>query len=356
MAAAAVLHISALIAARDTHTGLPVRIAVQGTHRLDAALVFNGTTAASYIELDGTSGATLQASTAAGGILLSIEAGAPPVRLRGLALDGQLRHTGDAALYVENCSFLATELAAHNRTALYFDGVLEGGRVEVRETRFEGLPAGALHVLGGTVLLWDSVLSSNNATRGAAARVSGGLIAFIRCEIERNTATEAGGALAVSGGLVLLADQTTLRDNVAPNGSLMFLEANASVTYGLPAPLGHWIDDSFVCEKARQPCSGCIKDDQPELEDQPCDWVVRDACIAPIEFSLAGTNQPQTPAPCEGKDKVMPFTLELILGRPATELGLTVTTFDLGAIEGDEERPGSYPVACCSGWQLDPHP
>jgi hypothetical protein len=50
----------------------------------------------------------------------------------------------------------------------------------------------------------------------------------------------------------------------------------------------------------------------------------------------------------------MPFTLELILGHPAAELGLTVTTFEIGAIDGDEERPGSYPVACCSGWQLDP--
>ena len=138
----------------------------------------------------------------------------------------------------------------------------------------------------------DCVLSSNNATRGAAARVSGGVLAFLRTAIERNTATEAGGALAVSGGLVLLANQTTLRDNEAPTGATMLLETNASVAYGLPAPLSHWIAGSFVCEKFRVPCgvgdSACNEDPsaQPLLASQPCDWEVNGEFILGLTVSI----------------------------------------------------------------------
>ena len=55
----------------------------------------------------------------------------------------------------------------------------------------------------------------------------------------------------MSGGSVLLANQTVLRDNKAPTGACMLIEADAFVAYGLPAPLGHWIAESFVCEKSR---------------------------------------------------------------------------------------------------------
>ena len=81
-------------------------------------------------------------------------------------------------------------------------------------------------------------------------------------------ASEAGGALAVSGGLVLLANQTVLRDNTAPSGAFALLNANGSLAYGLPAPLGYYIAEPTVCEVTQCDPAPCT-----QHTDTPDDFV-----------------------------------------------------------------------------------
>ena len=50
----------------------------------------------------------------------------------------------------------------------------------------------------------------NTKVFGAAAFVSGGALVLLGCTLEDNIASEAGGALMVAGGTVLLGDKHTL--------------------------------------------------------------------------------------------------------------------------------------------------
>ena len=55
---------------------------------------------------------------------------------------------------------------------------------------------------------------------------------------------------------MLLANQTLLRGNWAPTGNLALLDNprwahfqhGPSLAYGLPAPLGHWVPEPFMCD------------------------------------------------------------------------------------------------------------
>ena len=102
-------------------------------------------------------------------------------------------------------------------------------------------------------------------------RICAGVVTLIGCTIEHNLATEAGGALEITGGSLLLTNQTVLRNNTAPAGGLAHVSGGL-LAYGLPAPLGYWVADSFVCEPAYKPCGWegeCVLTLQ---DSQPCDW------------------------------------------------------------------------------------
>ena len=306
---------NALLAARgDSQDGLPVAIQIpSGTHLLDEPLVFNASWclvsqvlpgAVCRVDLTGmgADSATLRAPTGADGVLLTIASGAPEVHLSGMSLDGQISFAGDAALYLDSCQFvgsaasitgrrLATELETYSLPALYI-GAAATGRVELRGALFEGLPAGALHVAGGVVTVLDSTLKNNVAARGAAAHVTGGRLTFVRCNITGNNATEAGGALAIDAGSVLLANQTLLHGNIAPSGALAALNVNGSLAYGLPAPRGYWIEDSAVCEVTDCDTAPCA-----QHTDAPDDFT-RDVSIV-TKFEADSESLDEDPYPLE---------------------------------------------------------
>ena len=262
-----------LEAAGNLTAGTPVTITVAGNHTLEGHHIVFGATSGGelWITGDEPGGATVHAASATDPTLLSFAADAPSVTLVGLTLVGHI-DSGSQRLRMIDCSFVSPGPQAHNRSAL----LVSAGRAELQDAQFTYLLGGALRVTGGYVVVSDSVLSHNQARGGAAANVSGGVLICFRCEIEHNMASEGGGAIAVWGGLVLLANQTTLWHNAAPTGRTMIIEGTGVVSYGLPAPLGHWVASPFLCDMYRVPCatgaSDCVEEQQPLLADQPCDW------------------------------------------------------------------------------------
>ena len=103
-------------------------------------------------------------------------------------------------------------------------------------------------------------------------QVNGGVVSFLGCDLDDNYADEAGGALYVGGGSVLLANRTLLRGNSAPVGALVHIDnpqyqgtgsvpygldagtsgrhpSGPTLAYGLPAPLGYWVPEPFLCDE-----------------------------------------------------------------------------------------------------------
>lgn len=222
------------------------------------------------------------ASDADDAVLFAFADGASPTTLLNLEIVGHI-DTGSDRLRIENCTFTRPGPMALNRSALF----VSAGHVELLSVRFSGLPGGALQVAPSDgsnasgagapyVRVWDSVFSSCQAVRGAAVNMSGGVLVISRCAIEDNTATDAGGALAVSGGTVLLRNGTFLWNNDAPVAKSILVEGTGLVFYGLPAPLGKWVIAPILCDMYRVACaagdSECVPGEQQLLEDQPCDW------------------------------------------------------------------------------------
>lgn len=200
-------------------------------------LILEGGDAAAELGSD-LGGAHLTSST------LTLLGGSPPLRMRGLRVSAPI--ATNVSFSADNCSFWPSAAHATQRGLS-----VAGGEALLREVSFDGLPAGALLVDGGTVTVEDGVLRSNTADFGGAARVRGGVLTLERCRLDGNSASEAGGALAVSGGTVLLSNQSSLTGNTAPLGASAHVNhsiaAAGSLVYGLPAPLGHWVVGSFAC-------------------------------------------------------------------------------------------------------------
>jgi hypothetical protein len=78
-------------------------------------------------------------------------------------------------------------------------------------------------------------------------QVNGGVVSFLGCDLDDNSADEAGGGLFLAGGSTLLANQTVLRRNHAPLGAAVRVEGEATLAYGLPAPHGYWVPEPFLC-------------------------------------------------------------------------------------------------------------
>ena len=251
------------------HAGLPVHLAIAGIHQLGPTDAhFDAITVASEVWLEGHgSGAEL---ISGGPTLLSITHGAPHVNIEGITFRGHVRIEG-STVNMSNCSFLPQALSI--RRGL----LVSGGAVHLQQIQMALLLFGALEMFEGVVIIADSGFMFNLAAHGGAVLVHGGILTLIRCIFDHNSATEAGGAIAINGGSVLLSNQTVLQQNYAPQGSTLYLNSSsAHVNYGLPAPLGHWIAQPFLCKKYRVSCAAgaieCVEEDQQLLASQPCDW------------------------------------------------------------------------------------
>ena len=171
--------------------------------------------------------------------LLEVRAGAPPVKLQGLELDGQVRI--ESSTEFADCRFNSSSARRGRRltagtyapevTAL----LVRGGDITITNGDFEGLER-AIHVQGGSLAIADSTFRRN---RNSIYVTNGSTI------IANTTFTASQGtALHVIGGDVMLKDQTVLLgDNQQTN---LNIGDGARVRYELPAPLGRYafIQDS----------------------------------------------------------------------------------------------------------------
>ena len=243
--------------------GLPVTI------RLGAGLVFEGPLvidagfACSELLLEGGAGAALKGS-AGGAPVLTVQGGAPPVKLKALDVNGSL-DVRNGTLAIEGCVVAAGPSAplaavyepsnATNTSGRRLDAAprlagpqqraltLSGGAVDVRGTTFEGHAGGAILVEDGKLELRDSTLRKNRAETGAALYVKGGQVWVSSTTLVDNEATSSGGAIRLSGGELDLANRTVLLGNTAPEGSGSAILDDGAIAYKyhLPAPLGRWV-------------------------------------------------------------------------------------------------------------------
>ena len=217
--------------------------------------------------------------TAANGAFLSgmieVRAGAPPVELHGLVLDGQvLVEAGfDRTVEIAGCRFRASASKGRRLKASTFVRALlvSGGSVTISDTVFEGLQGGAVEMRGGDLTVHTSAFEKNEAERGGALLVTGGEVRLYNSTFTANEADE-GGALFVTSGEVRLHNSTFVDNKVTdgfsgsggairvigPNATLEMADltaitgsegfggavaSNVAWTYKLPGPLGHYVSD-----------------------------------------------------------------------------------------------------------------
>ena len=185
-----------------------------GQHTL-RGLVLDGNLTVSRLKITAAENTSLSSSAST---LLEVRAGAPPIELHGLTLNGQLVIESSSTVDITDCRFVSASARRRLQTSASERALtILGGTVAISDAVFEGLPGGAIEVRSGNVSVHTTLFN------------------FIASQ---------GTALRVIGGNVVLKDKTTLlvgNDHLALN-----ISDGASVTYELPAPLGRYtfIQDS----------------------------------------------------------------------------------------------------------------
>ena len=150
--------------------------------------------------------------------LLETAPGAPPLFLRGLRMQGSVRINGSRA-DLGNCSL------EDGVTGSFALALTNGAALRAAATTFARNGGGALLVDGATADIASSHFEGNGGGAGQRRRL------------------ESGGGSAIralsAGTSVLLHDRTLLRDNAEPS---VVVGGGAQLAYGLPAPLGRYIN------------------------------------------------------------------------------------------------------------------
>ena len=239
--------------------GKPLSLLVTGSHSLPA--LFASNSSASAVRLVGVAGATLSVDTA-------ILAGGPAVHLSFFSLRGRLSVLG-GELRLAGCTFACDDPTACGTVA----GGGNGGGVTGGDTggggtggggvggggtgtgggpgggrRLNGGESSALIVSGGQLTILDTHLERLHnpiSVTGGALTMSGSTLAHCEGSISVSGGTahidstsivgDVGTALHVSGGDVVLSNETLLMGN---NRTIVL--QSGSVRYALPAPLGRW--------------------------------------------------------------------------------------------------------------------
>ena len=177
--------------------------------------------------------------------LLEVRAGAPPVMLRGLGLDGQVRI--ESSTEFVDCSFDSASVRQGRQLQAGKDVralLVLSGQVLISDTVFNNLLGGAIEVSGGTVVVHTSTFKSNRAERGGSLLVTGGKVSVGDSTFTDNKATDdkGGGAIRVIGknASLELADLTVITGSAGFGGSVA---SDVEWTYVLPAPLAHYVSN-----------------------------------------------------------------------------------------------------------------
>ena len=208
-----------------------------GQHTL-SGLVLDRNLRVSRLKITAAENTSLSSSAST---LLEVRAGAPPIELHGLTLNGQVVIESSSTVDIAGCRFVSASARRRLQTSASERALMIlGGTVTISDAVFEGLPGGAIEVGGGDVSVHTTSFKENQAERDGALLVTGGEV-----HVHNSTFTgNEGTTLRVIGGNVVLKDNTTLlvgNDQLALN-----ISHGASVTYELPAPLGRYafIQDS----------------------------------------------------------------------------------------------------------------
>lgn len=255
----------ALLDMRSSANGVPYHINIHGTHLITPASgrFEPNTFSPSELWLEGSARRATIIGDLSTGILFSFGSSTMKVNLIGLSLVGHIHFVANSTLRISNCTFERHIDYPGGQVALR----LSAGYAELDRALFAGLHHGGLIIDGANATVQQSRFIDNNGTRGSAILVSSGLLYMRDSVVEGNMANSQGGALAIDGGVVVLANRTRLRENSAREGASMYVASNARVFYALPAPLGSWIVAPFLCSE------------QPLLLEQSCAWQEHPAFI-----------------------------------------------------------------------------
>ena len=217
-----------------------------GTH-IVGALVLDANLKLGSLEITAASDASTIISSSVS-TLLKVLAGAPPIKLQRLELDGQVLVEGGTA-EITGCRFGSASASRRRRLEAGTEAralLISDGQVSVSETIFEGLLGGAIKVSGGTLAVHNSTFESNQAESGGALLVTGGDVRVHTSNFKDNKITDgssgSGGAIRVSGTSTKLglAELTTITGSTGYGGSVA---SDVEWTYTLPAPLAHYVSD-----------------------------------------------------------------------------------------------------------------
>ena len=260
-----------------------------GEHSVGDGLVLNASLTLSQLHIIATTKASITTSNAS--TLITVRAGAPPLKLQGLELNGQIRMKG-GVVEIAGCCF--DNASEHARRRLQTEAkvrvlLISGGSVLISDTVFEGLQAGAIEVSGGTLDVSNSTFQSNQAESGGALLVRGGIVRVQSSKFVDNKATGGpgnGGAFRVIGlnASLELADLTEITGSKGFGGSVA---SDVAWTYKLPAPLAHYVSNPEQDGLARNG-AGTFDYDYPI----PCAATLRGIRYHKISFAASAHCEP----------------------------------------------------------------
>ena len=169
-----------------------------GEHSV-SGLVLDANLKLARLEITGDSNAFISSNAFT---LLEVRAGAPPVMLRGLGLDGQVRI--ESSTEFAGCRFDSASVRRGRQLQAGKDVralLVLSGHVVISDTVFKDLLGGAIEVSGGTLVVHTSTFTSNRAKRGGSLLVTGGKMTVGNSTFTDNKATDdkGGGAIRVIG-------------------------------------------------------------------------------------------------------------------------------------------------------------
>ena len=254
--------------------------------------------------------------------ILTIHSGNAPITLEGIGLRGAIEINAVASPSnvehsIINCVFNGSAAAVRPAGGGL---IARAGNVNVTYSTFNDMRAvagGALALIanvnasGADVIVSNTNFYRNRATQGGAVYVEGGRLTVRASLMEENEATQEGGALFVSSGEAIVGAGAKLSGNNATRGSTFFLSygTEADLLYNLPAPLAHWVPETFQCIRYQAPCPASNPScDAPELpeDQQPWDQLkfpeLRDQYVAVMARGPSNDDFPFACAPGKWSD------------------------------------------------------
>ena len=260
--------VEALLSVAGPFQGKELELKLSAGQHILSGVVLDGNLTFSRLKITAAKDAFLSSSAST---LLEVRAGAPPVELHGLTLNGQVV-IESSTVEIAGCRFDSASARLNVRRRLQASTSvralsISGGSVTISDAVFKGLPGGAIEVSGGDVSVYTSAFKENTAERGGALLVTGGELRVHNSTFTDNIGLNEGGALFFTSGEVRMSN-STFKDNKANAGGAIrvigpdatleladLTEITGSESYGgsvasdvawtfsLPCRLGHYLSN-----------------------------------------------------------------------------------------------------------------